>query len=318
MLEVRPFLRSDRDGLVSLVNRHVSAVLPGGAVPVASLLTQLERDTHEPIVDPWVVDRHTIVAVNHDRIVAAAHLKRYGSDERVSAGYRNLGDIDWLVFDPREHDAGKAVIDAAIGRLGSWGVREWGADGNLPCLGVYGIPDAWPHVRRLLCEAGFDDNDGGQIEIVYAGELAGVGPPASAPVEGLRVRRVVGSLGALFEAVLDGEVVGGFEVEDTYGVANASLARWADVGNHWVHPDHRRRGIGTWLFRHGCEWLRLGGRDRLLAYAVEQWRDSAIPTEGAAKEWTRYYARFGLQPISRTRRGWHRSPVAVPSQGSRP
>ena len=197
-------------------------------------------------------------------------------------------------------------------------MREWGADGNLPCLGVYGVPDAWPHVQQLLCETGFDDNDEGQIEIVYAGELASIGPPASAPVEGLGVLRVVGSLGTSFEAVLGGEVVGAFEVEDTYGATNASLARWADVGNHWVDPVHRGRGIGTWLFRHGGEWLRLGGKDRLLAYAVERRGGTAIPTEGAAEAWNRYYARLGLQPITRTRRGWRRSPVAGPSEGSRP
>jgi hypothetical protein len=41
-----------------------------------------------------------------------------------------------------------------------------------------------------------------------------------------------------------------------------------------------------------------------------------MPTEGTAEEWTLYYARFGLQPITRTRRGWHRSTVPVFSDGS--
>ena len=30
---------------------------------MATLLSQLERDTSEPIVDPWVIDRRTLVAV---------------------------------------------------------------------------------------------------------------------------------------------------------------------------------------------------------------------------------------------------------------
>lgn len=310
MLEIRPFTRSDRDGLASLANRHIAAVLPGGAVPIASLLSQLERDAHEPIVDPWVIDRHTIVAVNRDRLVAAAYLKRYGADERVSESYRDFAEIDWLIVDPCEHDAGRSVIDAAMEKLRSWDAREWGADGNLPCLGVYGIPDAWPHVQRLLHEAGFDDEDGGQIEVVFAGDLASVDVPGPAPIDGLAIRRVVGSLGTSFDALLDGIVVGVFEVEDFYGATNASLTRWADEGNHWVHPDHRGQGIGSWLFRQGCSWLRLGGKDRLLCYAVERWGRGAQPTEGTAAEWGSYYERFGLEPITRTRRGWRKSPTA--------
>lgn len=310
MPEVRPFIRNDRDGLASLVNRHIAAVLPGGAVPVSSLLSPLERDAHEPIVDPWVMERHTIVAVDRDRLVAAAYLKRYGTEARVGESYKNLGEIDWLIFDPREHDAGRALIDAAMAHLASWGVREWGVDGNLPCLGVYGLPDAWPHVQQLVREAGFDD-EGGQVEVVFAGDLARVEPPGTAPDERLAVRRVVGPLGTSFEAVLDGAVVGVLEVEDFYGATNASLTRWADVGNHRVHPDHRGHGIGSWLVRHGCDWLRLGGKDRLLAYATERWGHSAIPTEGTVDEWTRYLRRFGLEPITRTRRGWHRAPTAT-------
>ena len=310
MLEVRPFVRSDRDGLASLANRHIAAVLPGGAVPIALLLSQLERDAHEPVVDPWVVDRHTIVAISRDRLVAAAYLKRYGSEGRVSESYRDFAEIDWLIFDPGEADAGRGVIAAAMQHLTQWGVRQWGADGNLPCLGVYGIPDAWPHVQHLLSEAGFADTDGGQIELVFAGDLARIDPPGSAPVEEAEVRRVVGSLGTSFQAVVGDEVVGMFEVEDIYGATNASLSRWADDANHWVRPDYRRRGVGSWLFRHGCAWLRLGGKDRLLAYAVERWGHGATPSEGTAGEWANYYKRFGLQPITRTRRGWHRSPAS--------
>ena len=47
-------------------------------MPVATLLSQMERDTREPIVDPWIVDRYTVVAIEADHVVAAAHLVRYG------------------------------------------------------------------------------------------------------------------------------------------------------------------------------------------------------------------------------------------------
>lgn len=39
--EIRLFARQSRDQLTSLANRHIGAVLPGGAVPVATLLSKL-------------------------------------------------------------------------------------------------------------------------------------------------------------------------------------------------------------------------------------------------------------------------------------
>ena len=49
--------------------------------------------------------------------------------------------------------------------------------------------------------------------------------------------------------MLDGEVVGTYEVDDdlTRGGANLAFAGWADECNHWVRADLRGRGIGTWL-----------------------------------------------------------------------
>jgi GNAT superfamily N-acetyltransferase len=305
--DVRPFTRADRDGLTSLANRHIAAVLPGGAIPVASLLSQMERDTHEPIVDPWVIDRHTLVGVDRDRVVAAAHLKRYATEGSVNDAYRNFAEIVWLIFDPDAAATATALLASAMNHLRSWNAREWGADGNLPCLGVYGIPDAWPHVQQLLLDAGFSV-DGEQIEVVFAGDLASVAEPGPAPVEGVTVRRVVGPLGTSFEAVLDGTVIGDFEVEDFYGTNNDALSPWADECNHRVDAAHRRNGIGSWLFQHGCAWLRLGGKERFLSYAVEQWGRAAVPIEGNLEGWTTYYERFGLRPITRTRRGWHRTP----------
>ena len=306
--EIRPFARHDRDGLTALANRHIAAVLPGGAVPVSTLLSQMERDSTEPIIDPWVVERATIVGVAADRVVAAAHLKRYGVGPGVSASYRDTGVNDWLVCDPSSADVGASVLASAMDQLAAWGVRAWGADGSLPSLGVYGIPDAWPHVRLLLEDAGFDD-EGGQIEVLFAGALADVPPPPDEPpVAGVELVRVVGRLGTSFEAVLDGERIGVFEVADAYGVANALLARWADEGNHWVLPAWRGRGVGSWLLRHGCAWLRLGGKDRLLTYAIERRAAEAPPLDETAEACAHYYARHGLVPLGRTRRGWQRVP----------
>jgi GNAT superfamily N-acetyltransferase len=94
-------------------------------------------------------------------------------------------------------------------------------------------------------------------------------------------------------------VVGSYEVDDdlTRGGSNLAFAGWADECNHWVRDDLRGRGIGTWLVAHAADWLRLGGTTRLMTYAIEGESTAA---------WTHYYARYGLTPINRTTRGWHR------------
>src|SRR5512132_1002957 len=62
-IEVRPFKRPDREQLTALVNAHIEAVLPGVSVSVNAVLSQLEREPEEAIVDPWAVERTTLVAV---------------------------------------------------------------------------------------------------------------------------------------------------------------------------------------------------------------------------------------------------------------
>ncbi len=59
-IEVRPFRRSDRDQLTGLVSAHAAAVVPGLAVSVATMLSHLERQPGESIVDPWVSERVTL------------------------------------------------------------------------------------------------------------------------------------------------------------------------------------------------------------------------------------------------------------------
>ena len=85
-IEVRPFRRADRQQLTDLVNMHASAVVPGLSVSVAAVLSQLERQPGEYIVDPWVSERLTLVAEQHERVAAAAHLLRYGAGEHVGPG----------------------------------------------------------------------------------------------------------------------------------------------------------------------------------------------------------------------------------------
>src|SRR3982074_3826440 len=99
-IEVRPFHRRDREQLTGLVNAHAAAVVPGMGVSVATVLSQLEREPGEFIVDPWVSERMTLVAERRARIAAAAPLPRYAADDRVSPAYRGSGEIHWLLFWP--------------------------------------------------------------------------------------------------------------------------------------------------------------------------------------------------------------------------
>jgi hypothetical protein len=72
------------------------------------------------------------------------------------------------------------------------------------------------------------------------------------------MRRQLGTLGTTFDAVLDGEVVGMFEVDDdlTRGGTKLGAAGWADECNHRVREDRRDGGSGPgWSARGGVATL---------------------------------------------------------------
>jgi hypothetical protein len=52
-VQVRPFHRRDRQQLTDLVNADAAAVVPGMGVSVSTVLSELERQPGEFIVDPW-------------------------------------------------------------------------------------------------------------------------------------------------------------------------------------------------------------------------------------------------------------------------
>ena len=192
-IEVRPFRRSDREQLTELVNAHAAAVVPGLGVSVATVLSQLERQPGEFIVDPWVCDRVTLVAEQDQRLTAAAHLLRYAADDRVGPDYRDAGEIHWLVFWPESAHSGAPadhpraadeLMAASLRQLRAWAVRHQYAGGELPVRGVYGVPQQWPHVRSLYERSGFRPR--GQIEIVFVALIDDLRPlgasgPAACP-----------------------------------------------------------------------------------------------------------------------------------------
>ena len=306
-VQVRPFRRADREQLTALVNAHIQAVVPGLAVSVNTVMSQLERDPGEFIVDPWVAERVTLVAEQRRRVVAAAHLLRYGAGEDVGEGYRDSAEINWLLFWPEASywpdsaAAAGALMQACLAQLRSWEVGHWHADGTLPAPGVYGLPEQWPHIRALYERAGFvhqeqtgSEHDG-HTEIVLLAVVDELPRPAGPPIPGLELGRALGVNGTRLYGSLDGRLVGYIEVETNLaeGGRLAQLGGWADVGNLHVDEGFRRRGVATWLVGQAADWLRLARVERLLDYA---W-----PEEEAMLALLR---RLGFRELTRTARGW--------------
>lgn len=313
-VQVRPFSRSDRDQLTALVNAHAAAVVPGVSVSVAAMLSHLERDPAEFIADPWVTERATLVAEQNNRVAAAAHLLRYGNDERVSAAYRGIGEIRWLLFWPEGPISGNPwwtagtqaaaeLITACIAQLDRWNVTSQAVGSELPVPGVYGVPEQWPHISALYEQAGFVHD--GHTEVVYLARVASLPRLVSPPLAGLELRRTVSLNGTRLSAVLGGEVIGYIEVEiRADGERLARQAGWADVGNLRVREQYRRRKVATWLLGQAAVWLELAHIDRLLDYAYLDGTDATGHT------YDDYRAFLGAVPftvLTSTRRGWTRT-----------
>jgi hypothetical protein len=276
---IRPFRRTDRDQLTALVNAHIGAVVPGASVSVNALMSQLEREPGEAIVDPWVVERRTLVAVERDAVVAGALLLRHGDDERVGESYRGLTAIRWLVCRPDAPAAGARLVEACIE---SMDVR--GADGSLPAPFVYGVPVVWPHIRTLYVDAGFVPS---RTEVVLFAEIEEL-PDAPFTAE----RRVGPWTWTRLSA---GEAYIDLETDFTAGGTLSRFAGWADIGN-LVAPDDRTR---VWLLGQAKGWLRLGGATKLVAYA---------DPDGVG-----FYLANGFRELVRTERGWVRAPEVQPT-----
>ena len=302
-VQVRPFRRPDREQLTALVNAHVQAVVPGVSVSVNTVMSQLERDPGEFIVDPWVAERGTLVAEQRGRVVAAAHLLRYGAGAEVGETIRGAGEINWLLYWPEASywpdstAAAGALMAACLDQLRRWQATRWSADGALPAPGVYGLPEQWPHIRALYERARFVHD--GHTEIVLLARVDELPRPSEPPVAGLEVRRTVGINGTRLSGSLGEKLFGYIEVDTNLaeGGRLAHLGGWADVGNLHVDEAYRRRGGATWLVGQAVDWLRLARVERLLEYAWPEERDLMGLLGG-----------LGFRELTRTARGWVHQP----------
>jgi GNAT superfamily N-acetyltransferase len=312
-VQVRPFRRADRHQLTQLVNAHAGAVVPGMSVSVNTVLSSLERQPGEFIVDPWVSERVTLVAEQRNRIAAAAHLLRYYPDDRAGESARDAGEIRWLLywplapagnpFWPDVTGSAEALIAACADVFDRWGVTRQYADGELPVPGVYGVPEQWPHIAALYRRVGFTHS--GHTEVVYLAQVKDLPSADAPPLDGLTVRRSVGINGCRFSAVLGEEVIGYIETEVLdEGERMSRHGGWADVGNLHVASPYRRRGLGSWLLGQAADWLRLAGVSRLLNYA---WLEGTDPGGLNYDDYRAFLPAVGFRELTRTARGWTRA-----------
>lgn len=293
---VRPFERRDRDQLTALVNLHVAAVIPGVVLSVNAVLSQLEREPYENVVDPWVAERRCLVATRDDAIVAGALLHRFRTEDDVGRYYRGTGDIRWLVCTGDALEAGARVLEAALAQMEAWQVTVVGAECNFPALACYGVPDALPHIRGLLLDAGFGEPT--RTEFVLAADclsLTGRHQPA------LSRTRTLGLLGPRFSLRQDAAEVGFIEVCDhSAEMARSSVsARWADVGNLIVPNERQLSWAMPQLLSAAAEWLLLGGVTRLVDY----WAKDIDPAA-----YLDQLEQLGFERLVVNERGFRRSP----------
>jgi hypothetical protein len=295
---IRPFRRDDREQLTALVNAHIAAAVPGLSVSVNAVLSRLDREPDEPLVDPWVAERVTLVAERRARVVAAAHLRRYGAGPEVGRDYRDAAEIQWLLYWPmapagqgEAAPAARGLMAACLAVFDRWGVAARWADAELPAPAAYGVTEQWPHVAALYEESGFRQE--GNTEHVLIADVADLASPPQRE-QGFAVRRVLGINGTRFTALTAAGAEAGYvEIDTTIHDTGRFTphAGWADIGNLEAHP---YEPVATALLAHAADWLRLARIDRLLAYA--------IPEEDAAQ--LALLPRLGFRHLTTIRRGW--------------
>jgi hypothetical protein len=115
---VRAYTPDDLRGLQRLFNCHLSTVIPGWALPAPYMAQHLACNPHQPIIDPSVIQRKTLVAIEGQWVVAAAHVLCYGDDQRVGEDYRGACNIAWLLGWAEDSEAMTATARCGVAAHG--------------------------------------------------------------------------------------------------------------------------------------------------------------------------------------------------------
>ncbi len=295
MIEILPYEHNFLEQVSVLVNYHIGAVIPGWALPAARIEAGMHRNPGEYVIDPWVVERKTLCALESQRVVGVAHLLRYGTGDEVGEHYRGVGDISWLLAWPEHAEAALALLNACQEQMTDWNTPHVFAWNNgLPMPLYADISDAWPHILHLFRGAGFQPS---RKEALFGGRLRDTGVDAP-PITGLICKRGIRSdRGIGFSAQLNGQEIGWCEclADLTEGGDLPAMRGWAELTELYVHEEWRNQFVGTWLVRHAVDWLRMAGCDRI-ALCV----DAADEARGAG----RFYQSFGWDVFTRLEVGW--------------
>ncbi|MFN8530569.1 MAG: GNAT family N-acetyltransferase [Anaerolineae bacterium] len=298
-MEIHLFSLEYLPELQRLINQHISTVFPGWGVSATAIERHLQRNSHQPIIDPWVTERKTWAAFEQGRLVAAAHLLRYGTDDPVGEHYRGVCDIAWLLADSEHTTQAAALLHAGIEHAKTWGSTQLIAwDSHLPTPMIFGIPDVWSHLIQVFAQEGFEPMPS-RREALYGGWIRDLPPPGTPPIHGLTLKRSVGRIwGTRFTAWLDGEEIAFCECSTdlSEGGEVPSLRGWGLLGELYTHDAYRSRGVGRWLIESMAAWMRMAGCDRIVLSCAEEDEQA-----GAG----RFYQRLGWEIFTRLQDGWH-------------
>ena len=302
MIVIERFRDEHLPQLASLINLHLGALAPGWAMPAPAIAALLERNPGEYVANPWVRERATLCALERGRLVAAAHLLRYGDAAEVAAGYRAAAEINWLYSLPAHSGAARHLLTTAEQQISIWQPAAIWFEGGAPIGPFAGVPDAWPHLAALLAAGGYQP-DPAHDEAVFGGSLGELPARFAPPLPGLDVLRSTGMVGVRFAALHAGQAIGACEciADMTEGGALPALQGWAQLSEFAVGAAWRNRGVGMWLMQQAVAWLRLAGCNRVVL---------SVAAEDEAAGAGRFYERCGWHPLARSRRGWRRAAPA--------
>lgn len=294
MPEIRAFQPQDLPQLTQLINMHISLLIPTWSLPSDLILSRLETNPDEPVIDPWVVERKTLCGFVGENLVAAAHLLRYGESELMNKSYHRRGDFAWFVFDPEFEAEAKTFLEACHEQMKAWEVKSlstWDSGLYIPC--AVGISDNWPHIGKLFYEAGYRPKPE-RAEAVYTGDLHALYTlPRKNSSFLIHRRRMDGLIRQ--QISLGTDKIAYCEITTNIWRNKPALAEWVELAEIWVRDDYHRQGIGRFLLQEVAPYLfMLNAKSIVFSVAINDERAGA----GA------FYQSFGWKAASRSQDAW--------------